>query len=49
VSAPHFEGYNQAIAKAVACIQARGQMGNPNEFASAIERLLDPEQSCVTG
>ncbi len=24
-------------------------MGNPNEFASAIERLLDPEQSCVTG
>ena len=49
MSGPHFGGTNLAIAEAAACIQARGQIGNSNEFASAIDGLLDPEQSWVTG
>ena len=40
---------NDAMAKASAGMHALGRIGEPNDIASAIEWLLDPEQSWVTG
>jgi len=40
---------NEMMAKASAGMHALGRIGEPNEIASAIEWLLDPEQSWVTG
>jgi len=40
---------NDMMAKASAGMHALGRIGEPNEIASAIEWLLDPEQSWVTG
>jgi NAD(P)-dependent dehydrogenase (short-subunit alcohol dehydrogenase family) len=40
---------NDAMAKASASMHALGRIGEPDEIASAIEWLLDPEQSWVTG
>ena len=40
---------NETMAKASAGMHALGRIGEPNEVASAIEWLLDPEQSWVTG
>jgi NAD(P)-dependent dehydrogenase (short-subunit alcohol dehydrogenase family) len=40
---------NEMMAKASAGMHALGRIGEPNEVASAIEWLLDPEQSWVTG
>jgi NAD(P)-dependent dehydrogenase (short-subunit alcohol dehydrogenase family) len=39
---------NEVMAKASASMHALGRIGEPNEIASAIEWLLDPEQSWVT-
>jgi NAD(P)-dependent dehydrogenase (short-subunit alcohol dehydrogenase family) len=40
---------NEVTAKASAGMHASGRIGEPNEIASAIEWLLDPEQAWVTG
>jgi len=40
---------NEVMAKASAGMHALGRIGEPGEIASAIEWLLDPEQSWVTG
>jgi len=40
---------NEMMAKASAGMHALGRIGEPNDIASAIEWLLDPEQSWVTG
>jgi 3-oxoacyl-[acyl-carrier protein] reductase len=40
---------NEMMAKASASMHALGRVGEPNDVASAIEWLLDPEQSWVTG
>ena len=40
---------NETMAKASAGMHALGRIGEPDEVASAIEWLLDPEQSWVTG
>jgi len=40
---------NETMAKASAGMHALGRIGDPDEVASAIEWLLDPEQSWVTG
>ena len=40
---------NEMMAKASAGIHALGRIGEPGEIASAIEWLLDPEQSWITG
>ena len=40
---------NEVMAKASAGMHALGRIGEPNDIASAIEWLLDPEQSWVTG
>jgi NAD(P)-dependent dehydrogenase (short-subunit alcohol dehydrogenase family) len=40
---------NETMAKASASMHALGRIGEPNEVASAIEWLLDPEQSWITG
>jgi NAD(P)-dependent dehydrogenase (short-subunit alcohol dehydrogenase family) len=40
---------NEIMAKASAGMHALGRIGQPEEIASAIEWLLDPEQSWVTG
>ena len=40
---------NDIMAKASAAMHALGRIGEPNNIASAIEWLLDPEQSWVTG
>jgi NAD(P)-dependent dehydrogenase (short-subunit alcohol dehydrogenase family) len=40
---------NEIMAKASAGMHALGRIGEPSEIASAIEWLLDPEQSWVTG
>jgi len=40
---------NEMMAKASAGMHALGRIGEPNDVASAIEWLLDPEQSWVTG
>ncbi len=40
---------NETMAKASAGMHALGRVGEPDEIASAIEWLLDPEQSWVTG
>jgi NAD(P)-dependent dehydrogenase (short-subunit alcohol dehydrogenase family) len=40
---------NEMMAKASAGMHALGRVGEPNDVASAIEWLLDPEQSWVTG
>jgi NAD(P)-dependent dehydrogenase (short-subunit alcohol dehydrogenase family) len=40
---------NEMMAKASAGIHALGRIGEPNDVASAIEWLLNPEQSWVTG
>jgi len=40
---------NEMMAKTSAGMHALGRIGEPNEIASAIEWLLDPEQSWVTG
>ncbi len=40
---------NEMMAKASAGMHALGRIGEPHEIASAIEWLLDPEQSWVTG
>jgi NAD(P)-dependent dehydrogenase (short-subunit alcohol dehydrogenase family) len=40
---------NEMMAKASAGMHALGRIGEPDEIASAIEWLLDPEQSWVTG
>ena len=40
---------NELMAKASAGMHALGRIGEPNEVASAIEWLLDPEQSWITG
>jgi NAD(P)-dependent dehydrogenase (short-subunit alcohol dehydrogenase family) len=40
---------NEMMAKASAGLHALGRIGEPDEIASAIEWLLDPEQSWVTG
>jgi NAD(P)-dependent dehydrogenase (short-subunit alcohol dehydrogenase family) len=40
---------NEMMAKASAGMHALGQIGEPNDIASAIEWFLDPEQSWVTG
>jgi 3-oxoacyl-[acyl-carrier protein] reductase len=40
---------NEMMAKASAGMHALGRIGKPAEIASAIEWLLDPEQSWVTG
>jgi NAD(P)-dependent dehydrogenase (short-subunit alcohol dehydrogenase family) len=37
------------MAKASAGMHALGRIGEPDDVASAIEWLLDPEQSWVTG
>src|SRR5271157_3800095 len=40
---------NEMMVKASAGMHALGRIGEPNDIASAIEWLLDPEQSWVTG
>jgi NAD(P)-dependent dehydrogenase (short-subunit alcohol dehydrogenase family) len=40
---------NELMAKASAGMHALGRIGEPDEIASAIEWLLDPEQSWITG
>jgi len=40
---------NEMTAKASAAMHSLGRIGEPNDIASAIEWLLDPEQSWVTG
>ena len=40
---------SEMMAKASAGMHPLGRIGEPNEIASAIEWLLDPEQSWVTG
>jgi 3-oxoacyl-[acyl-carrier protein] reductase len=40
---------NETMAKASAGMHALGRIGEPDEVASAIEWLLNPEQSWVTG
>ena len=40
---------NEMMAKTSAGMHALGRIGEPNEIASAIEWLLDPAQSWVTG
>jgi 3-oxoacyl-[acyl-carrier protein] reductase len=40
---------NEMMAKASAGMHALGRIGEPDDVASAIEWLLDPEQSWVTG
>ena len=40
---------NDVMAKASAGMHALGRIGEPNDIASAIEWLLDPEQRWVTG
>ena len=40
---------NEATLKASQAMHALGRIGNPNDVASAIIWLLDPEQSWVTG
>jgi NAD(P)-dependent dehydrogenase (short-subunit alcohol dehydrogenase family) len=40
---------NEMMAKASAGMHALGRIGEPNDVASAIEWLLTPEQSWVTG
>ncbi|MGA7576062.1 MAG: SDR family oxidoreductase [Terriglobales bacterium] len=40
---------NEMVAKASAGMHALGRIGEPDDVASAIEWLLDPEQSWVTG
>ncbi len=40
---------SEMMAKASAGMHALGRIGEPNEIASAIEWLLDPEQNWVTG
>ena len=40
---------NEMMAKASAGMHALGRIGEPNDIASAIDWLLDPEQSWVTG
>jgi 3-oxoacyl-[acyl-carrier protein] reductase len=40
---------NETMAKASADMHALGRIGEPDEVASAIEWLLDPEQGWVTG
>jgi NAD(P)-dependent dehydrogenase (short-subunit alcohol dehydrogenase family) len=40
---------NEVMAKASAGMHALGRIGEPNDVASAIDWLLDPEQSWVTG
>lgn len=40
---------NEMMAKASAGMHALGRVGEPDEIASAIEWLLDPQQSWVTG
>lgn len=40
---------NEAVARASAGMHALGRLGEPEEVASAIEWLLDPAQSWVTG
>jgi NAD(P)-dependent dehydrogenase (short-subunit alcohol dehydrogenase family) len=40
---------NEMMAKASAGMHVLGRIGEPNDVASAIEWLLDPEQSWVTG
>ena len=40
---------NEVMAKASAAMHALGRIGDPDEIASALEWLLDPEQSWVTG
>ena len=40
---------NDAVAKASAGMHALGRIGTPEEVASAIDWLLDPEQTWVTG
>jgi len=40
---------SETMAKASAGMHALGRIGEPDEVASAIEWLLDPEQSWVTG
>ena len=40
---------NDAVAKASAAMHALGRIGSPDEVASAIDWLLDTEQSWVTG
>jgi NAD(P)-dependent dehydrogenase (short-subunit alcohol dehydrogenase family) len=40
---------NEAMAKASAAMHALGRIGEPDDVASAIDWLLDPEQSWVTG
>ncbi|MHB8501082.1 MAG: SDR family NAD(P)-dependent oxidoreductase [Candidatus Acidiferrales bacterium] len=40
---------NEVTAKASTGMHALGRIGEPNEIASAIEWLIDPEQAWVTG
>ena len=40
---------NDLMAKASASMHALGRIGEPDEIASAIDWLLDPEQSWITG
>lgn len=40
---------NEVMAKASAGMHALGRIGTPDEVASAIDWLLDPEQSWITG
>jgi NAD(P)-dependent dehydrogenase (short-subunit alcohol dehydrogenase family) len=40
---------NEMMAKASAGMHALGRIGEPDDVASAIEWLLDPEQNWVTG
>ena len=40
---------NEMMAKASAGMHALGRIGEPDDIASAIEWLLDPEQSWITG
>ena len=40
---------NEMMAKASASMHTLGRIGEPNDVASAIEWLLDPEQSWITG
>ncbi|MGC2186755.1 MAG: SDR family oxidoreductase [Terriglobales bacterium] len=40
---------NEMMAKASAGMHALGRVGEPEDIASAIEWLLDPEQSWITG
>ena len=40
---------NEAVAKASAAMHALGRLGAPEEVALAIDGLLDPAQSWVTG